>query len=143
MKNIVQPAVDLRLRKFDSEADVGDLLLDHERSDEAWSQLRTRTLQLQTIQFEPFEAKPYLGAGFQILVNVPFAAVVVLAVVLLGVANLLQQLQLFSRVLSWLRTAPDRLTTGRRPPAMSLTPLVAFILPAWPVYGCTGAQRGL
>ena len=97
MKNIVQPAVDLRLRKFDSEADVGDLLLDHERSDEAWSQLRTRTLQLQTIQFEPFEAKPYLGAGFQILVNVPFAAVVVLAVVLLGVVNLLQQL--FSRVL--------------------------------------------
>ncbi len=44
---------------------------------------------------------------------------------------------------SWLPMAPDRLTTGRRPPAMSLTPLVAFILPAWPVYGCTGAQRGL
>ena len=44
---------------------------------------------------------------------------------------------------SWSRTAPDRLTTGRRPPDMSLTPLVAFILPAWPVYGCTGAQRGL
>ena len=44
---------------------------------------------------------------------------------------------------SWLRTAPDRLTTGRRPPDMSLTPLAAFILPAWPVYGGTGAQRGL
>ena len=40
---------------------------------------------------------------------------------------------------SWSRTAPDRLTTGWRPPDMSLTPLVAFILPAWPVYGCTGA----
>ena len=44
---------------------------------------------------------------------------------------------------SWLRTAPDRLTTGRRPPTMSLTPLAAFILLAWPVYGGTGAQRGL
>ena len=31
---------------------------------------------------------------------------------------------------SWLRTAPDRLTTGRRPPAMSLTPLIASVLPA-------------